>query len=207
MYYISPPDPSWTREVQRDYLPGRADLLFTSVHEVWPGHFLQFLHANRSGRSSGASSWATPTPRAGRITREEMMWEMGLVDGDPETHIGQLSNALLRDARFLSAIGLHTAGMSVEESERLFHEEAYPGRRQLAAAGAPRHLRSGLSQLHDGQAHDPQATRRLDREPRRPGGVEGDFTTNSSRTADRMCRCCVRDAGELGRARCSDRHP
>jgi uncharacterized protein (DUF885 family) len=50
---------------------------------------------------------------------------MGLGGGDAETHIGQLSNALLRDARFLSAIGLHTAGMSVADSERLFREQAY----------------------------------------------------------------------------------
>src|SRR5688572_15472146 len=47
-YYISPPDPSWTATEQADYIPGQADLLFTSVHEVWPGHFLQFLHSNRN---------------------------------------------------------------------------------------------------------------------------------------------------------------
>lgn len=29
-------------------MPGKADLLFTSVHEVWPGYFLQFLQANRA---------------------------------------------------------------------------------------------------------------------------------------------------------------
>src|SRR6202030_44620 len=45
VYYISPPDPSWTAQAQRAYVPGRANLLFTSVHEVWPGHFLQFLHS------------------------------------------------------------------------------------------------------------------------------------------------------------------
>src|SRR5687767_1494301 len=54
-----------------------------------------------------------------------MMWDMGLGNGDAETHIGQLTNALLRNVRFLSAIGLHTQGMTVAESERLFREEAY----------------------------------------------------------------------------------
>ncbi|MDX1555814.1 MAG: DUF885 family protein, partial [Xanthomonadales bacterium] len=48
VYYISPPDPSWSDEVQRAYIAGESDLLFTSVHEVWPGHFLNFLHANRA---------------------------------------------------------------------------------------------------------------------------------------------------------------
>ena len=124
-YYIAPPDPSWSEEVQRGYVPGEADLLGTSVHEVWPGHFLNFLHANRAdwifGRAfvgyAFAEGWAHYT--------EEMMIEAGLRDGDLETHIGQLSNALLRNARFLSAIGLHTQGWTVEESEAFFRNEAY----------------------------------------------------------------------------------
>jgi hypothetical protein len=124
-YYISPPDPSWSKQVQRDYLPGRSDLMFTSVHEVWPGHFLQFLHSNRAGSIIGQLFVGYAYAEGWAHYGEEMMWEMGLGNGDPETHLGQLSNALLRDARFLSAIGLHTAGMSVAESERLFREEAF----------------------------------------------------------------------------------
>ena len=53
------------------------------------------------------------------------MWEMGLGEGDAETHIGQLTNALLRNVRFLSAIGLHTEGMTVAESEKMFVEQAF----------------------------------------------------------------------------------
>ena len=138
VYYISPPDPSWPKEVQRDYLPGRADLLFTSVHEVWPGHFLQFLHSNRSNSTFGKLFVGYAFAEGWAHYGEEMMWEMGLGDGNPETHIGQLSNALLRNARFLSAIGLHTGGMSVTESERLFHEDAYQdvgSAKQQAARG------------------------------------------------------------------------
>ena len=44
-----------------------------------------------------------------------MMWDAGLGAGDPETHIGQLINALMRDARYLSAIGLHARGMTIAE--------------------------------------------------------------------------------------------
>ena len=47
VYYVSPPDPKWSKAEQAAYVPSAADLLFTSVHEVWPGHFLQFLHSNR----------------------------------------------------------------------------------------------------------------------------------------------------------------
>ena len=125
VYYISPPNPVWPEDVQADYIAGEADLLFTSVHEVWPGHFLNFLHANRAPFFYGrvfvgyafAEGWAHYT--------EEMMIEAGLRDGDPETRIGQISNALLRNARFLSTIGLHTRGWSVEDSKRFFMEEGF----------------------------------------------------------------------------------
>lgn len=125
VYYISPPNPEWPEDVQADYIPGESDLLFTSVHEVWPGHFLNFLHANRSpwifGRAfvgyAFGEGWAHYT--------EEMMLEAGLRGADAETGIGQLSNALLRNARFLSSIGLHTQGWSVEDSKRFFMEEGF----------------------------------------------------------------------------------
>jgi uncharacterized protein (DUF885 family) len=124
-YYISPPNPAWPEDVQASYIAGEADLLFTSVHEVWPGHFLNFLHANRASFFYGrvfvgyafAEGWAHYT--------EEMMLEAGLREGDPEARIGQISNALLRNARFISTIGLHTQGWSVEDSERFFREEAF----------------------------------------------------------------------------------
>lgn len=152
VYYIAPPDPSWPAKEQHDYLPGEANLLFTTVHEVWPGHFLQFLHSNRTESLVArlfvgyafAEGWAHYT--------EEMMWEMGLGQEDPETHIGQLTNALLRNARFLSAIGLHARGMSVEASERLFREEAYADAataRQQAARGTydPAYLNYTMGKL------------------------------------------------------------
>jgi hypothetical protein len=152
IYYIAPPDPAWSKSEQQAYVPGAADLLFTSVHEVWPGHFLNFLHSNRVESTFGrvfvgyafAEGWAHYT--------EEMMWEAGLGNGDPESHIGQLMNALLRNARYLSAIGLHTKGMTIAESERLFREEAYqdPGNaRQQAARGTydPAYLNYTLGKL------------------------------------------------------------
>ena len=138
IYQIAPPDPKWT-QVERDaYIPGRADLLFTSVHEVWPGHFLQFMHARRSSSKLGQVFVSYAFSEGWAHYAEEMMWEAGLGDGDPETHIGQLVNALLRNVRLLSAIGMHTGTMTVAESERMFREQAYQnpaGARQQAARG------------------------------------------------------------------------
>lgn len=152
VYNIAPPDPSWSAKERAAYIPGQARLLYTSVHEVWPGHFLQFLHANRNP-SKIAALWVGYAYAEGWAHySEEMMWEEGLGNGDPEQHIGQITAALLRDVRFLSAIGLHTGGMSVAESERLFRESAYQdagSARQQAARGTydPQYLKYTLGKL------------------------------------------------------------
>jgi len=155
-YYLAPPDASWPEQEQRDYVPGEASLMATSVHEVWPGHFLQFLHSHRAASPLGrvfvgyafAEGWAHYV--------EEMMWEAGfdggLAGGQAEYRIGQINMALYRNVRFLCAIGLHTAAMSVEECERLFRELAMqdPGSaRQQAARGTydPAYLNYTLGKL------------------------------------------------------------
>lgn len=152
IYYISPPDPAWSREKQLEYIPGQYDLLFATVHEVMPGHFLQFLHSNRSPSLIGrlfvgyafAEGWAHYS--------EEMVVEAGLDAGDAGVLVGQLSNALLRDCRFLSAIGLHARGMTQARSETLFREQCYQGAgtaEQQAARGTydPAYLNYTLGKL------------------------------------------------------------
>ena len=151
-YNIAPPDPAWSAQERADYIPGRASLLYTSVHEVWPGHFLQFLYSNRNP-SKVAALWVGYAYAEGWAHYcEEMMWEQGLGSGDAGQHVGQLTDALLRDVRFLSAIGLHTRGMTPAESDRMFRERAYtdPGNaRQQAARGTfdPEYLKYTLGKL------------------------------------------------------------
>ena len=50
-YYITPPDPKWTKEERDKYISSKNELLFTSVHEVWPGHFLRSLYRNNNKSS------------------------------------------------------------------------------------------------------------------------------------------------------------
>ena len=152
VFYIAPPNPAWPPKMQHDYLPGRADLLFTSVHEVWPGHFLQFLHSNSNGAMVNRVFVGYAFAEGWAHYGEELMWEEGLGNGDPETHIGQLMNALLRNVRFVSAIGMHAHGMKLAESERLFREEAYAdagSARQQALRGAydPAYLNYTMGKL------------------------------------------------------------
>ena len=152
VYYIAPPDPSWSQKEKDAYVPGVGSLLFTSVHEVWPGHFLQFLHANRSSSKLGqlcvgyafSEGWAHYT--------EEMMWDAGLGNNEAEMHVGQLLEALLRNVRFVSAIEMHTGKMTVEESEKMFLEQGYQdagNARQQAARGTfdPAYLNYTMGKL------------------------------------------------------------
>jgi hypothetical protein len=152
VYNISPPDPKWSKAEQAAYIPGEAALLFTSVHEVWPGHFLQFLHSNANPDKLEALWVGYAFAEGWAHYCEEMMVDMGLGHGDAEKHIGQLSEALLRDVRLLSAIGLHTHGMTVSQSEKMFREQAFqdPGNaRQQAARGTydPAYLNYTLGKL------------------------------------------------------------
>jgi uncharacterized protein (DUF885 family) len=151
-YNIAPPDPKWSKTEQAAYVPSDAGLLFTSVHEVWPGHFLQFLHSN-ANPSKLEALWVGYAYAEGWAHYcEEMMYEKGLGKGDPEKHIGQITDALLRDVRLLSSIGLHTHGMTVAQSEKMFREQAFqdPGNaRQQAARGTydPAYLNYTLGKL------------------------------------------------------------
>jgi hypothetical protein len=151
-YNIAPPDPKWSKAEQAAYIPGEASLLFTSVHEVWPGHFLQFLHSNADPSKLEALWVGYAFAEGWAHYCEQMMWDMGLGKGNPETHIGQINEALLRDVRLLSAIGLQTQGMTVAQSEKMFKEQAFedPGNaRQQAARGTydPAYLNYTLGKL------------------------------------------------------------
>ncbi|MSR06031.1 MAG: DUF885 domain-containing protein [Gemmatimonadetes bacterium] len=123
IYYVSPPDPTWTKAKQDGYVPGAGTLLATSVHEVWPGHFLQFLHATHVPSQIGRIYGSYAFVEGWAHYSEEMMWDAGLGGGDPALKIGQLGDALLRNVRFVCAIGMHAKGMTVKECERLFLEQ------------------------------------------------------------------------------------
>jgi hypothetical protein len=121
-YYITPPDPAWPPQKQLDYLPYESDLLATTIHEVYPGHFVHALHRRNHptlpGRTLGSyafsEGWAHYT--------EQMVLDAGYRAGDLRARVGQLTNALLRNCRFVAALGLHTGTMTVEEARTLFME-------------------------------------------------------------------------------------
>jgi uncharacterized protein (DUF885 family) len=166
-YYITLPDPAWDAKKQEEYLMPLGTLLATSVHEVYPGHYLQSLWIRKAptkaqqmlGSYSFIEGWAHYT--------EQLMIEEGFGSEDPERALGQLGDALLRNCRYVVSIGLHTKGMSLAEAERRFAEDCKQGRGDGAPASLPRDVRSRLLRLHPRQAADPGAARRGEAPPRR----------------------------------------
>jgi uncharacterized protein (DUF885 family) len=122
-YYITPPDPSWPPQEQEQYILSRGELAATSVHEVFPGHYLQALWQRNAptfvqkvtGSYSFAEGWAHYV--------EQMMVDEGFASELAEARLGQLADALLRNCRFIASIGIHTLGMSVDEAKRRFMED------------------------------------------------------------------------------------
>jgi uncharacterized protein (DUF885 family) len=121
------PDPTWPKEEQDDFMSQwyRPMISNVSVHEVWPGHYVQFLYAKDFpsdvrkvfGAASNFEGWAHYC--------EQMMLDEGLHADDPRYRLAQAQDALLRDVRFIVGIKLHTQGMTVEQAEHMFAEEAF----------------------------------------------------------------------------------
>jgi hypothetical protein len=168
-YYVAPPDAKWTAAERNAYVPGKGYLLYVSAHEVWPGHYLQSQFTNANPSRVSALWWDYSFGEGWAHYAEEMMYDEGLGAGEPEMRVGMLTNALLRDVRFLSAICLHSGCMTLEESEKMFREQAFAdagNARQQALRGTydPGYLAYTLGKLmirklrSDWMAANPNAT-------------------------------------------------
>jgi uncharacterized protein (DUF885 family) len=126
-FYVSLPDPSWPPEKQDQLLtffspPTLSDV---STHEVFPGHYVQFLNNRlnpdevRSLYDSGsnAEGWA--------FYCEQMMLDEGLHAAEPEFRLAQIQMALTRACRYLVSIRMHTQGMTVAQAAEFFEKEAF----------------------------------------------------------------------------------
>ncbi|HKP84555.1 MAG TPA: DUF885 domain-containing protein [Blastocatellia bacterium] len=130
-YMITDVDPKWTEKQKEEYLGSLnyAQLWTTSIHEAYPGHYVQGEYLKQVN-SAARKSWAIAP---GSFVEgwahyvEQMMIEEGFGNGDPKLKMGQLADALLRLCRFVVGIREHTEGMTVEQATRFFMENAYMG--------------------------------------------------------------------------------
>ena len=126
-YNMTLPDPRRPRAEQADYMRQwyYAAITNVSVHEVYPGHYIQFLYAKSFpsdvrkvfGANTNSEGWAHYC--------EQMMLEEGFHADEPRYRLAELQDALLRDVRFIVGLKMHTQGMTVDEATRLFETAAH----------------------------------------------------------------------------------
>ncbi len=126
-YNMTLPDPRGTAAQQEDYMRSwyYAEMSNVAVHEVYPGHYIQFLYAKTFpsdvrkvfGAATNVEGWAHYA--------EQMMIDEGFHADDPRYRLAQLQDALLRNVRFIAGIRMHTQGMSVDEATKLFETEGH----------------------------------------------------------------------------------
>ncbi|HKM67590.1 MAG TPA: DUF885 domain-containing protein [Candidatus Acidoferrum sp.] len=106
----------------------------TSTHETYPGHYMQYLWTPRAPSKLRKIFSANTNVEGWAHYSEQMMLEEGYAQpgvGAKDAleskyiHLGQLQDALLRDARFVAGIRMHTGTMSLEEAEEFFVKEGY----------------------------------------------------------------------------------
>ncbi len=155
-YYVTPVEETWTDTQAEEWLSNfnYDTLRIISIHEVYPGHFVHHLHNSYGGElplvNRVASSYAF-TEGWAHYT-EEMMLETEYARGQAALQVTQLLEALVRNCRYLCALGMHTQGMTVDEATRFFMDNAYmeelPARREaLRGTFDPGYLNYTLGKL------------------------------------------------------------
>jgi hypothetical protein len=126
-FNVTLPEKNWSAKQTQEYMEGfnRGTIISTAVHEVYPGHYTQFLWLKQAptktrkliGSGSNAEGWAHYS--------EQMMLDEGYGGGDLKLRLGQLQDALLRDARYIAGIQMHTGKMTMDQAVEFFVKEGF----------------------------------------------------------------------------------
>jgi len=126
-YYVPPVEKDWDAKHQEEHLrlynPYVMNMI--NVHEVWPGHYVQFLYAKRFPTKTRKLIFCGTNAEGWAHYSEQMMVDEGFGGGDPKIRLAQLQEALLRDCRYVVGIKLHTQGMTVEDGAKVFVEKGF----------------------------------------------------------------------------------
>jgi uncharacterized protein (DUF885 family) len=162
-FNVTLPDPSMTPAQVEGYMHSFniGTVISTAVHEAYPGHYIQFLWLPQApsrvrkllGANTDVEGWAHYT--------EQMMLDEGY--GQPGAgakderdakflRLGQLQDALLRNARFIAGIQMHSGKMSFDEAVAFFQKEGYQSKETATVetkrgAGDPTYLYYTLGKL------------------------------------------------------------
>lgn len=134
-YYVTPTEPGWSPAQKDEWLTAfnyyTTDVV--SIHEAYPGHYVQFLALNASDATTTAKVFSSYAFVEGWAHyTEQMVMEAGYAGPGPADRVraaryrlAQSSEALLRVARLCCALRLHCFGMTVDEATRFFVDHAH----------------------------------------------------------------------------------
>ena len=162
-FNVTLPDASMTPAEVEGYMHGFniGTIVSTAVHETYPGHYIQFLWVPQApsrvrkllGCNTNAEGWAHYSEQ---MMLDEGYGQPGLGAKDAREskflRLGQLQDALLRNARFIVGIEMHTGHMSIEEAEAFFQKEGYQSKENAVVetkrgTGDPTYLYYTLGKL------------------------------------------------------------
>jgi uncharacterized protein (DUF885 family) len=139
-FNVTLPEKDWTRQHIAEHMAAFnvGTIVSTSVHEAYPGHYVQFLWVNHTDLSKVRKLITSNTNVEGWAHYcEQMMLDEGYAQpGTGATderearfiRLGQLQDALLRDARFIVGIKMHTGQMTLDQAIDFFVTEGYQSR-------------------------------------------------------------------------------
>jgi uncharacterized protein (DUF885 family) len=132
-YYVTPVDPAWTAAQKNEWLTAfnyyTTDVV--SIHEAYPGHYVQHLHLNASSAGKAAKIFSSYAFVEGWAHyTEQMLLDEGFPAGGDKLktakyRLAQSDEALLRLCRLCVAIKMHCDDMTVDEATKFFQENCY----------------------------------------------------------------------------------
>jgi len=124
-YQLTLPDRSWPKKQREAYLGSLQELLGTTIHEVYPGHFVQGRWSDRAPTRVEKAYKSYSFVEGWAHYAEQMMIEEGFGRDDRANEMAMLRQALLRNCRFAASVAMHTRGMTVEAAEKRFIKDCH----------------------------------------------------------------------------------
>ena len=126
-YYITPPDPAWPEADIEEWLEvfSATTLPVITVHEVAPGHFSHHQALRRAAGPVRRTLFSSAFVEGWAHYAEELCVEEGFLADDPRFAVGVWLEALVRVTRLACALGVHTAGWTVEDAARRFEADTH----------------------------------------------------------------------------------
>ena len=132
-FNVTLPEKGWTPEHIAEHMAAFnvGTIVSTSIHEAYPGHYTQFLWQPQFpskirkllGSSTNIEGWAHYCEQ---MMLDEGYTTPGSTDRERKlVRLGQLQDALLRNARFTAGIKMHTEGWTIEQAQEFFVKEGY----------------------------------------------------------------------------------